>query len=270
MASLVAAVADPRCGRSTVLGSSRRAGGTSWLVLVDIQTGGAELGPPAAPRSARRVDDGAAARVDEDRSALASAPRRAHRSGAGSRRVRGTWRLTKSDAASRSWSSQPLGRPRRHRRARARRHEQSHVEAAQAAPRPGGRCVRSPRARRSRRPARARGASCSAASPLAAADHGVGLGHPPPGGQHQRDGELGSRIGEDARRVRGADPSRAGGLEVDVVVVRRRSSRPPSASCRRRRATLVHRDARVGDDRVGAGSVARQPGLPGPCRRPRR
>ena len=52
---------------------------------------------------------------------------------------------------------------------------------------------------------------------LAAADQAVALGHPTQQRQHDRERQLGGRLGQDVRRVRDDDTAAPAGLDVHVV-----------------------------------------------------
>ena len=53
--------------------------------------------------------------------------------------------------------------------------------------------------------------------PVAVADVAVALGEPSGGGHQQRPGEVGGRLGQDARRVPDGDAARGAGRDIDVV-----------------------------------------------------
>ena len=97
------------------------------------------------------------------------------------------------------------------------------------------------------------------ARPLAAAQDLVGLDDPPPGGEHERHGELGGRVGQDVGRVRRAHAALAHRLGVDVVVAdgEVRDDLQRRAGPAQQRAVDGH--GRVGHEGVGAGHVFLQP-----------
>ena len=82
------------------------------------------------------------------------------------------------------------------------------------------------------------------------AQQALALPQPPRDGEHERDREVGRRVGEHARRVREADAAAADGLDVDVVVADRDVGHDPQLLAGGVEERVVDAVVQHHDDRV--------------------